>query len=69
MFHNGSTYDYHFIIKELAGEFECQLECLGKNTKKYITFSIPIKKELDNSKAISYKIKFIDTFRFISSSL
>ena len=22
MFHNGSTYDYHFIIKELAGEFE-----------------------------------------------
>ena len=22
VFHNGSTYDYHFIIKELAKEFE-----------------------------------------------
>ena len=23
-FHNGSSYDYHFIIKELAEEFEKQ---------------------------------------------
>ena len=22
VFHNGSIYDYHFIIKELANEFE-----------------------------------------------
>ena len=28
VFHNGSTYDYHFIIKELAEEFERQFECL-----------------------------------------
>ena len=26
MFHNGSTYDYHLIIKELAKEFEGQIE-------------------------------------------
>ena len=47
MFHNGSAYDYHFIIKELAGEFkrEGEFECLGENTEKYITFSVPIKKE------------------------
>ena len=45
-FHNSSTYDYHFIIKELAEEFEGQFECLGENTEKYITFSVPIKKEL-----------------------
>ena len=32
VFHNGSTYDYHFIIKELAEEFEGQFECLGENT-------------------------------------
>ena len=25
IFHNGSTYDYHFIIKELACEFEGNL--------------------------------------------
>ena len=34
VFHNGSTYDYHFIIKEIAEEFKSQLECLGENTKK-----------------------------------
>ena len=45
VFHNGSTYDYHFIIKELAEEFEGEFECLGENTEKYITFSLPIKKE------------------------
>ena len=42
VFYNGSTYDYHFIIKELAEEFEEQFECLGENTKKYLTFSVPI---------------------------
>ena len=29
VFHNGSNYDYHFIIKELANEFEGQFECPG----------------------------------------
>ena len=45
VFHNGSTYDYHFIIKELAKEFQGELECLGENTEKYITFSVPINKK------------------------
>ena len=69
VFHNGSAYDFHYIIKELAEELEGKLECLGENTKKYITFSVPIKKELDNGKPIAYKIKFIDSFRFISNLL
>ena len=34
VFHNGSTYDYHFIVKELAEEFEGEFECLGENTEK-----------------------------------
>ena len=34
VFHNGSTYDYHFIIRELAEECEGELECLGENTEK-----------------------------------
>ena len=34
VFHNGFTYDYHFIIKELAEEFEGDFECLGENTEK-----------------------------------
>ena len=67
--HNGSKYDYHFIIKELSEEFKGQFECLGENTEKYITFSVPINKEHDNDKTITYKIKFIDNYRFIQSKL
>ena len=67
--HNGSKYDYHFIIRELAEEFKGQFECLGENTEKYITFSVPIKKEHDNDKTITYKIKFIDSCRFMPSKL
>ena len=77
MFHNVSTYDYHFIIKELAEEFEGEFGCLGETTEKYITFSVPIKKETtkkdkdgkDKTTKISYRIKFIDSFRFVSTSL
>ena len=70
MFHNGSIYDYHFIIKELVKEFEGNSECLGENTEKYITFSVPIKKKIENKDLeITYKIKFIDSYRFMASSL
>ena len=61
VFHNGSTYDYHFIMKKLAKEFECQFECIGENSEKYITFSVPIIKELDDGKTVTYKLKFIST--------
>ena len=69
VFHNSSAYDYHFIIKQLAEEFEGEFECLGENTEKYITFSVPLKKENDNGKKITYKLKFIDSYRFMSTSL
>ena len=70
VFHNGSTYDYHFIIKELFKEFEGNFDCLGENTEKYITFSVPLKKKIENKNLeITYKIKFIDSFRFMLSSL
>ena len=69
VFHNGSTYDYHFIIKQLARKFKGNFECLGENTEKYITFSVRIKKEHDNGKATTYKLKFIDSYRFMQDSL
>ena len=66
VFHNGSTYDYHFIIKELVKEFDGNFECLGENTEKYITFSAPIKKKIENKNIeITCKIKFIDSYRFL----
>ena len=45
-FPNESTYDYHFVIKKLVEEFKGESKCLGENTKKYITFSVPLKKKL-----------------------
>ena len=77
VFHNSSNYDYHFIIKELANRFEGQFECLGKNSEKYKTFSVLIEKEVKNIDKdgnesvvpISYKIEFIDSARFMASSL
>ena len=66
VFHNESTYDYHFIIKESVKEFESNFDCLGENTEKYITFSVPLKKKIENKNLeITYKIKFIDSFRFM----
>ena len=69
IFHNGSSYDYHFIIKGLAEEFDGDFECLGEKKEKYITFSVPIKEESNEDRTIIYKIKFIDSFRFISTAL
>ena len=42
---NGSNYDYHFIIKELAEEFEKIYTSSGKKTKKNKTFTFPIEKK------------------------
>ena len=33
VFHNGSTYDNHFIIKEFAERFMGQFECFRENTE------------------------------------
>ena len=37
--------------------------------EKYTTFSVTIKKECDNGKTIAYKLRFIYSFRFMSTSL
>ena len=67
VFHNDSTYDYQFVIKKLAEEFKGEFECLGENTEKYITFSVSLKKENDNDEMITYKFKFIDSYRFMQT--
>ena len=46
VFNNGSDYHYHFVMKELIEEFKKQFTCLGENTKKYITFTVPIEQKL-----------------------
>ena len=42
VFQIGFYYEYHFIIKELAEEFEGQFYIF---LRKYCTFSVSIKKE------------------------
>ena len=57
--------------------FEGIFGCLGDNTKKYKTFSVPIEKEVtkidkdgnESVVTIFYKIKFIDITRFMATSL
>ena len=68
LFHNGSVYDYHFIIKYLAREFKGDSECLGENTEKCISFTVPFKKVI-NDKEIKYKIRINDSCRFMQDSL
>ena len=74
-FHNGSNYDYHFIIKDLAEELRKQFTYLGENTEKYITFIVTVEKEVtiidkngaEITKNISYILQFIDGAKFIAS--
>ena len=66
--HNASN-DTHFIINQLVEEFKGELNCIGENMEKYITFSVPIKKECSDGKKNAYKLRFIDSFRFMSTSL
>ena len=76
-FYNEYNYVYHFIIKELIEEFEKQFTCLRENTEKYITFTVPIEKEVTRfdkngeeiTKNVSYILQFIDRARFMASSL
>ena len=60
------------MLNQLAIEFKGELNCIGDNMEKCITFSVPIKKECNNNninKTITYKLQFITSFRFIPSSL
>ena len=67
VFHNGSNYDYHFVIKQLAEELKKQFTCLGESTKKYVTFAVPIEKDVTKvdkkwrRKKLSYVLQFIDS--------
>ena len=73
IFHNLSGYDAHLFIKNL-GVSQGKIDCIPKNEEKYISF----KKEIivdrftdKNGKEFNVKreIRFIDSFKFMASSL
>ena len=60
MFDNGPNYDYHSIIRKRDEEFSSQFDGLGEKTEKYTPFTIPIRKQNENGKTLTCKIKLID---------
>ena len=73
-FHNLSGYDSHLFIKNL-GKTEGKIKCIPNNEERYITFSKVIRtynytdKETGDAVYKDHKMRFIDSFRFMSSSL
>ena len=76
VFHNLSGYDAHLFIKELAASVSggAKMNVIAKNKEDCITFSIRVavdkyvdKNGVEKSKEI--KLRFIDSFKFMSSSL
>ena len=69
--------DYHFIMKELVKLYKKKFTCLVENTERYITFTVSIKKEVTRidkygkriKKNVSYILQFIDSARFMATSL
>ena len=73
MFHNLSGYDAHLFIRELGGHTS-DMEVITKNKEDYISFSIkvPVDSYIDKNgeeKDKLIELRFIDSFKFMSSSL
>ena len=73
IFHNLSGYDSHLFIKNL-GKSEGKIDCIPNNEEKYISFTkeILVDKFIDEEgeeKEVKRKIRFIDSFKFMATSL
>ena len=73
VYHNLLGYDTHVFIKEL-GKNSRDMEVIAKNKEDYISFSIkvPVNKYIDGEgqeKEKLIELRFIDSFKFMSSSL
>ena len=73
LFHNLSGYDSHLFIKKLAYTMPGELTCIPSNEEKYISFSKEIKVDeyIKDGKTceVKLKLRFIDSFKFMGSSL
>ena len=56
--HNAG-YDTHFIINQSAEEFKSKFDCIGKNMEKYITFSVPFKKNVTIVKQLHTSLSIV----------
>ena len=65
-FHNLSGYDAHLFVKNLNTMGESDIDCIPNTEEKYISFSKSI---FDDEKKFKYKIRFMDSFRFLPASI
>ena len=56
VFHNASSYGYHFIIKQLVEQFKEQFKCFGEIAKKYTIFSVEIENQ-EHGKTINKNVR------------
>ena len=73
IFHNLQGYDAHLFIKQLA-KLEGELKCIPSTEEKYISFSKTIKvaeyKDIGgNIIPLKFEIRFLDSFKFLQTSL
>ena len=73
VFHNLSGYDSHLFIKNL-GYTDGNIDCIPNNEEKYISFTKntvtgSYTNKEGKTKPIKHKIRFIDSFKFMSTSL
>ncbi|CAH3154498.1 unnamed protein product, partial [Porites evermanni] len=73
IFHNLQGYDAHLFIKQLA-KIDGDLSCIPSTEEKYLSFSKSIKvgeyKDIHGDiKAIKFEIRFVDSFKFLQTSL
>ena len=67
VFHNLAGYDAHLFIRELAKHTN-HMGVIAKTAEDYISFSIKIEVDL-GSHTKEIELRFIDSFKFMSSSL
>ena len=73
VFHNLAGYDAHLFIRELS-KYMTGMGVIAKNTEDYISFSIKVEvdKYVDkegNKRTKEMELRFIDSVKFMSSSL
>ena len=68
IFHNLQGYDAHLFIKQLY-RLKGDLECIPSTEEKYISFNKKIKVDEINGADITFEIRFIDSFKFLQTSL
>ena len=73
VFHNLAGYDAHLFIRELA-KYTTDIGVIAKNTENYISFSVKVEVDryvdkLGNEKVKEIELRFIDSIKFMSSSL